>query len=459
MTNNYPIPQIPSSFSTSAEAIAWIVSLTQHGIKPGLARMHVLMEKLNHPERRLRFIHVAGTNGKGSTCAFLANTLIQSRYDVGSFTSPYIEKYTDRIQYNGHPLEDHILLNLCNQLKPIVDDIANTELGSPTMFEVSTALAIVYFATVVHPDYVVWETGLGGRLDSTNIVYPVVTVITNVGYDHMDILGDRLEDIAKEKAGILKPGVPLITAIQSSEARMIVEQIAKDKQVTMYAWREQFDFHILSHERDQQTFHFRGPFREIPQVTIALNGEHQIQNAAVAIMTLEVLRQYNACLIDDEDLLLAMRTTSWPGRLEMIASQPPVLLDGAHNPEGAQVLAHALHTVYPHQKLHLLVGMLATKNHYSYFQHILPQVHTLILTEPDFPKKADAYQLAKVAQTIIDEAQLQVQVIVQPNWQLALQQVRTFQDPDDLLVVTGSLYLVSDVRASLLNQSASEKGW
>ncbi|KAI7259251.1 valyl-tRNA synthetase-like protein, partial [Hortaea werneckii] len=194
-----------------AQAVDWINSLIPFGIRPGLDRIELLMEKLDHPHRKLKFIHVAGTNGKGSTCAFLTRVLIQSGYTVGTFTSPYITKFTNRFQYNGTDIPEETLLELVNKLRPLVQEIAGGELGSPTMFEVSTALAILYYGEVCYPDVVVWETGLGGRLDVTNIVTPIVSVITNVGHDHTDVLGDTLELIAGEKAGIIKPGVPAVS--------------------------------------------------------------------------------------------------------------------------------------------------------------------------------------------------------------------------------------------------------
>ncbi|KHF33539.1 Folylpolyglutamate synthase [Paenibacillus sp. P1XP2] len=207
-----------SSLRTYAEAADWINGLIPFGIRPGMARIEKMMEMLGHPHRRLKFIHVAGTNGKGSTCAFLTRVLLQSGYTVGTYTSPYITKFTNRFQYNGEDIPEETLLMLANRLYPIVEEIAATELGSPTMFEVSTALAILYYAEECVPDIVVWETGLGGRLDVTNIVYPVVSVITNIGMDHTDILGDTVEQIAFEKAGIIKPGVPVVSCVQQPEA-------------------------------------------------------------------------------------------------------------------------------------------------------------------------------------------------------------------------------------------------
>ncbi|NEW04486.1 bifunctional folylpolyglutamate synthase/dihydrofolate synthase [Paenibacillus sp. SYP-B3998] len=450
----------PTSFQTAKEAIAWIVGrMEKLGIKPGLQRMQMLMEKLGHPERRLQFIHVAGTNGKGSTCAYLTSVLRTCGYDVGSFTSPYLEKYTNRIQVNGADIEDEELLRLVNKMKPIVDEIAETEVGSPSMFEISTALAILYFATVAYPDYVVWETGLGGRLDSTNIVNPIVTVITNVGHDHMEILGDSLEMVAAEKAGIIKAGVPVITAVEPQDVWNVIAKTAKEKKATLYSLGNQFDYTTVSNQLDHQIFDFSGPFRNMKELPISLNGKHQLTNAAVAVMTLEVLRQYNACIVEDDVLHKGLFETRWPGRLEMVSHDPRILLDGAHNPEGAETLAAALQSVYSYGKLHLMIGMLSTKNHTGYLRHILPLVDTLILTEPNFHKKGDASRLAELAQELLHDMDRKVDILVERDWKRALETLKSRTEQDDLAVVSGTLYLISDVRSWITYQTDSEKGW
>ncbi|MBP1995928.1 bifunctional folylpolyglutamate synthase/dihydrofolate synthase [Paenibacillus eucommiae] len=446
-------------FQTGREAVDWIVKLVPVGIKPGLKRMELLMEKLEHPERRLKFIHVAGTNGKGSTCAYLSRVIHQCGYDVGTFTSPFLERYTNRISLNGEDIEEEALVKLTNQLKPIVDEIAESELGSPTMFEVSTALAILYFARVAFPDFVVWETGLGGRLDSTNIVTPIISVITNVGHDHMDILGNTLEQVAAEKAGIIKSGVPVVTAVEQPELLAVLEQAAQAKKATLYTLGKQFRLETVSSEMDRQTFHFDGPFRQLKEVPVSLNGQHQVKNAAVAVMTLEVLRQYYALILDDDHLYKGLSETRWPGRLEMVSQNPRILLDGAHNPEGAETLAAALTDIYSYNRLHFMVGMLSTKNHTGYLRHILPLVDTLILTEPDFHKKGDASRLAELAQELMSELNLQIEIILEPNWKLALEALKSRTEQDDLAVVSGTLYLISDVRSWIYYQTDSEKGW
>ncbi|TXK84717.1 folylpolyglutamate synthase/dihydrofolate synthase family protein [Paenibacillus sp. N3.4] len=450
----------PVNFQTAKEAIGWIVGrMEKLGIKPGLSRMQMLLEKLGHPERRLKFIHVAGTNGKGSTCAYLTSVLRQCGYDVGTFTSPYLEKYTNRIQVNGADIEDEALLRLVNEMKPIVDEIGETEVGPPSMFEISTALAIMYFAKVAYPDYVVWETGLGGRLDSTNVVNPVVTIITNVGHDHMDILGDTLEQVAAEKAGIIKAGVPVITAVEPDDVWRVIERTAKEKKATLYSLHQQFSYSNTKSDLDHQTFDFNGPFRNLKEVPITLNGQHQLTNAAVAVMTLEVLRQYYACIVDDEDLYKGLTETRWPGRLEMISNEPRILLDGAHNPEGAATLAAALTNVYRYRKLHLMMGMLSTKNHTGYLRHILPLVDTLIVTEPDFHKKGDASRLAEIASELLHDMNRKVDIVIERDWKRALETLTSRTEQDDLAVVSGTLYLISDVRSWITYQTDSEKGW
>jgi dihydrofolate synthase/folylpolyglutamate synthase len=448
-----------SPFRTYQEAVDWITGLVSFGMKPGLKRMELLMEKLEHPERRLKFIHIAGTNGKGSTCAYLSTVLRKAGYDVGTFTSPYIEKYTNRIQYNGQDIDEATLLDLANRLKPLVDEIARSELGSPTMFEVSTTLAILYFAKVVFPDYVVWETGMGGRLDSTNIVVPVVSVITNVGHDHMEILGDTLPKISGEKAGIIKSGVPVISAVEQPECIEVIRQAAADKKATLYLLGRQYNFTAVSSQLDEQVLDFTGPFRAINGVRISMNGAHQLKNAAVALMTIEVLRQYYALIVEDEDLYAAMKETRWPGRLETVSQHPRILLDGAHNPEGAEMLAQALKDIYRYDKLHFMMGMLASKNHTGYLRHILPLVDTLILTEPDFHKKGDAARLAELAEELLHDMNRHAEVIVEKDWKKALTLLQQRTERDDLAVVSGTLYLISDVRSWILYHTDSEKGW
>ena len=446
-------------FQTYEEAMAWVKSLVFHGIRPGLERMRLFMERFDHPERRLKFIHVAGTNGKGSVAAYLSEVLRQAGYQVGTFTSPYLEKYTNRIRINGEDIPEQSVLGLLNQIKPVYDEIAGTEYGAPTSFEVSTVLALLYFATESYPDYVVWETGLGGRLDSTNIVYPVVTVITNVGYDHTDVLGDSLSAIAAEKAGIIKPGVPVITAVGQPEALDVVRRTAAAKKATVYEAGKAFRTEVLERAEDRQRFRFECLFRTLEQVEIGLNGRHQIENAALALMTIEVLRQYMALQVEDDQLLAGMAAARWPGRLETVSRSPKVVLDGAHNAEGAAALAEAVPETYRYTNLHVMLGMLESKNHRGVLEHILRIANTLIVTEPDYDRKLDSERLLRIAEDVAHGAGRTVTIIHEPDWRRALEKLMELTGPEDLAVVTGTLYLISDVRSQFYHRAQSEKGW
>ena len=443
-------------FRTYEEARDWITGLAAFGIRPGLERIALLLERFDRPDRRLRFIHVAGTNGKGSVCAYLTSVLRAAGYDVGTFTSPYLTRFTDRIRYNGEDIPDDVLVRLANEVKPHVDELAETGLGSPTMFEVTTLIAILYFAKVAFPDYVVWEAGLGGRLDVTNIVVPVASVITNIGHDHMDVLGGSLEAIAAEKAGIIKNGVPVISAAKQPEAVNVLAETASARKSTLYLMGRDFRETPLESGEDTQRFRFEGPFRAIGPLEIGMIGAHQRENAAVAVMTLEVLRQYYALYLEEGVLEEGLLKTRWPGRLELVRREPRILLDGAHNPEGMAALAGALRDNFRWRKLHLMVGTLASKNHIDMLRHILPMADSLIVTEPDFRKKLDAEELARIAAGVPG---CPADAAAEPDWRRALDMLIGRTGPEDLAVVSGSLYLIADVRSSLLHDRDIEKGW
>ncbi|MCM3041925.1 bifunctional folylpolyglutamate synthase/dihydrofolate synthase [Paenibacillus motobuensis] len=441
------------------EAVEWINGLISFGIRPGLERIELMMERLGNPQRKLKFIHVAGTNGKGSSCAFLTSTLMKAGFDVGTFTSPYITKFTNRFQFNGQDIPEATLVSLSNRILPLVEEIADSELGSPTMFEVSTAIAILYFAEECYPDVVVWETGLGGRMDVTNIVTPIISLITNIGMDHTDVLGDTIEQIAREKAGIIKPGVPVVSCVEQPEAIEVLRRTAQEQRSTLYLLGEQFTYERLEGDDHEQSMNFNGPFRKLV-LRLSLLGEHQCKNAAGVMMVLEVLRQYMAFVLEDEAILSGFRSTAWAGRMEQVNSEPRIVLDGAHNPEGAQMLARSIPDIYKYRKLNLMMGMLANKHHRGYLEHILPIVDTLILTEPDFRKKMDVEALHSIVEQLKEtKAKENLEIIVERDWKKALELLMSRTEREDLGVVTGTLYMISDVRATLLHHTDSEKGW
>ncbi|XOS90365.1 bifunctional folylpolyglutamate synthase/dihydrofolate synthase [Brevibacillus laterosporus] len=285
---------------TYDEALEWLHSLLRFGLKPGLERMNWMLEELGHPERNLLFVHVAGTNGKGSTCTFLTHVLLEAGISVGTFTSPYITDFRERIRFNNQLIPQDDLVRLVDEIKPLVGRCEQeTEYGCPTEFEVITLLAICYFGRVVRPAIVVWETGLGGRLDSTNVVHPIISVITNVGLDHTNVLGSTIGEIALEKAGIIKSGVPVVIGHFQEEALDVISRITKQKNSKLYRLGSEFNSKPLFTEVSRGTQHieYNSLFRPSSSTyQLGLLGKHQVQNAGVALMVLDLMREFYAFL-------------------------------------------------------------------------------------------------------------------------------------------------------------------
>jgi dihydrofolate synthase/folylpolyglutamate synthase len=269
-------------------------------------------------------------------------------------------------------------------------------------------------------------------------------------------LGDTLEEIAHEKAGIIKHDVPVISAVEQEEVIEVIEQHCVNKSSQLYLLNRDFNFRIVSSRLNDQVIDFNSKLGNHEDLSIKMNGQHQLKNASVAIMALEILRiKYNIRL---NGLKEGLWNTEWEGRLEMVSDDPGILLDGAHNPEGAKTLAEALTSVYTYKKLNLLVGMLNTKEHSAYFKPLLPLVDTLIITEPAFRNKMPANELYHLAQQVIMENDLQAKVYLKPDWREALQFLSEMTSKDELAVVSGTLYLISDVRSWILYKVDSYKG-
>lgn len=429
------------------QAIEWIHSLLTLGLKPGLKRMEWMLERLNHPHRRLKFIHVGGTNGKGSTVAFLRHVLQEAGFEVGTFTSPYIERFHNRVQLNGQDIADEDFLALAKIVKPLADELATTELDTPTEFEVVTTIAILYFATVVYPDIVLWEVGLGGRLDSTNVVAPILSIITNVGHDHMHILGEKLEDIAFEKAGIIKSGVHTVTAIHQEEALAVVKEKAKEKQANLYIANRDYNVEIGTSTLREQTFTFQSMFATYENLKITMQGKHQIQNASVAVMALEVLKQFYALIWDEEHLRAGLEKAAWIGRLETLIENPLTIIDGAHNPEGIAALAQFLEEHYQNKKITLFFSAMKDKKIAEMLSTLQGKVDRLIVTQFDFPRVASADELLEQVQ----ESSLndKMDISAEADWHEAYQHLVQLETEDEVILFTGSLYFISAVRERL----------
>ena len=413
------------------ETLAYIHSVKWQGSKPGLSRTRALLSALGNPERQLRFVHIAGTNGKGSTAACIASCLQASGWRVGLYTSPYINRFNERMQVNGVPISDEDLETLVDRIRPI----ANALTDSPTEFELITALGFLYFLQM-HCDIVVLEVGLGGALDSTNVIpAPEAAVITALGLDHTAVLGDTIQDVARAKAGIIKAGAPVITYGGVPEADAVIAAVCKEQGCSLYP----VDFSQLT-LLPSDLSGSRFSFGNLSNLTLPLLGSYQPKNAAVAITTLKVLDK-QGWHISDAAIREGLRTVQWPGRFELLRTDPPFLLDGSHNPHGMRATAQSLQDRFPQQKFTFLISVMADKDVESILGLIVPLADQFFTVRPDNPRAMSADELARrisamgVKATACDSVAHGVQRAIQA------------EGPDGVAVALGSLYMSGEVRA------------
>jgi dihydrofolate synthase / folylpolyglutamate synthase len=435
-----------ATFTTAAEVFAWMERTCRRAFQPGLERMEWVLERLHHPERRCKFIHIAGTNGKGSTAAMISSVLRAAGYATGLFISPYIVHWSERIQYEGEFMAESAFVKWANYLYPHLEKMEEQGPGQLSPFEFWTLLAICYFAFDVCPWFVVWETGLGGRLDSTNVVYPLVSVITQIGLDHTDQLGQDLKGIAQEKAGIIKPGVPVVCGAEEAEVLQVIQEQANRKKCAFYTLQRDFAVNFIDYSSNYQRFHFANAYRTLSHLAIPFMGEHQLKNAATALMTLEVLRQHYATILEDEHIERGMKSVFWPGRLEKWSEQPLLLLDGAHNPDGIQALVSALLHYYTYDRFILVLAMMRDKDVLASIRPLIALADLVLITQvQDQPRSLSANELAHLLKE--DDPGLTIHPF--PATEEGVIWAQTQANETDLILITGSLYLVAEVRALL----------
>jgi dihydrofolate synthase / folylpolyglutamate synthase len=428
--------------STPSEALAFLHSRSPSTVVLGLERMQAALAELGHPERRLRAVHVAGTNGKGSTCAMVDAALRAAGYKVGLYTSPHLVRFNERIKVDGEDIDEAVLGSL---LLSVLTRAPTAALL--TYFELGTLLAFFHFAEA-QVDFAVLETGLGGRLDATATCVPAVTAVTALGLDHMEFLGETLVAIAKEKAGIFRPGVPAVVAQQPAEAMEVLRGEAK--RVGAPLLREGEDF-TLAQEDGHLVFRHGG--RTLKDVVLGLQGRHQWHNAAVAFAVLDVLGQKGVAL-PDTAILRGLREVRWPGRLEEVAGTPLLLLDGAHNPAGVQVLREALDSTYQGRKVHLVFGAVREKDVHAMLQGLLPRMASVTLSPLQTPRSLPPEAYLALAQGLCAD------VHVAASAQQALDAARARAASEDVVLIAGSLFLVGEVKAHLaaLKPPATTRG-
>jgi dihydrofolate synthase / folylpolyglutamate synthase len=428
-------------FTTYSEALDWIHARLRLGIKPGLARMEWMMEKLGHPELKMKTVHIGGTNGKGSTVTFLRSILEAGGYSVGTFTSPYIEQFNERISVNGKPISDEEVLELTNVIAPLADELEDTELGGPTEFEVITAMSFYYFANVNQVDIVLYEVGLGGRFDSTNIIQPIASIITNIGLDHTNILGHSYEEIAFEKAGIIKERIPTFTAVKNTNALKVIEEQAGKKHAPLYRLNQEFSITSHSPEASGEVFTLKNVNRILEQLEINMIGKHQTENAALAVMAAQSINHHEEFSISENAIRTGLKKAYWPGRFEILSNHPLVIIDGAHNDEGISALVHELSNRYSNNSIHIVFAALKDKK----LDHMISQLDQVAdeisFVSFDFPRAAEAIDLFSLSHSKNKS--------IGENWDSHLAKCIQNLQPNSVLVVTGSLYFISEAKPYL----------
>ncbi len=419
------------------QAIDFIEGASGKGDKRGLYNMERLMERLGNPHKRLRAFHVAGTNGKGSICAFLDSSLRAAGYRTGLYTSPHLERFNDRMRLNGCPISDERLAEVTTRVAEQVE-ILRGEGVLPTFFEICTAVAFEFFAEE-NVDYAVIEVGLGGRRDSTNVITPMVSVIASIGFDHMKTLGNTLPEIAGEKAGIIKPGVPVVISPQPDEVRSVFAARCEELNSPLIDLGTSAMQMIFEDERGGE-FSLKLGDSEWPRIAISLPGAHQAINASCALMALECARKNSGLKITDAQIMAGLKNARWPGRLEWVEGQPRMLMDGAHNGPGARTLLEYARRHLMGRRVVLLTAMLGDKPVEDVVRQLAGITNTAVVTHIDSPRALEPKRLA-----VLLEAN-SVSCLIEPDRQRALNAARELAGPDGIVLVSGSLYLVGEVR-------------
>jgi len=418
------------------ESLDWLDGFQQFGMKLGLDRIKYICKELGDPQKSLKVIHVGGTNGKGSVCRFLESILLANGYSVGVYISPHLQHFSERIVVDGKEIPGDDVVSLVKRVKPVVEKMIQKGNG-PTYFEIVTALAFQYFSDR-NVDFAVVEVGLGGRFDATNVVNPVVSIITNVSLEHSHVLGKKVEEIAFEKAGIIKNDVPVVTGAQGKVLE-VIEKVANEKKAPINVVGKA-DWERYYGSLDGQEFCVKGFLKDY-NVKTSLLGEYQGENIALTLAVVEIL-QMNGFYISDDSINNGISKTFHVGRMEVIGRDPVILLDGAHNPTGMQVLVDTLENDFDFSRLILVLGVLSDKDIKSMLQVIVPLADVVVTTKSRNTRAFDPSKLKE----LIEELGFRNEVVIQDEIPNAINYAKSITKKSDLICVTGSLFTVGEVR-------------
>ena len=419
------------------EAMKYITEVGNFGSNYGLERTHKLLEYLDNPEKNLKLIHIAGTNGKGSTTSMITEILMGEGYKVGMYTSPFIEEFEERIQINRNNIPKESLAILMDEIKVAVDKVIEAGYNHPTEFEIITVLMLLYFKKE-NIDFGVIEVGLGGTLDSTNVITPILQVITSISFDHTNLLGNTLEEIAGEKAGIIKKEIPTVIYPQQEEALKVIKNKCLEMGSDLYiANNENLKFeNVVNRDKPYQLLKYNNEI----DILLPLLGEHQIINLSVAMKAIEVLNNRNITDISVGSIVKSIKNVTWKGRLEVLSNNPYVVIDGAHNIQGIETLSRNIKKYFKYNNLYLILGILADKDVDEMVKVITPMAKKVYAVTPNSIRAELAEDLKNEIIKYNENCQ------AYDDYKEAYLSALNNADENDLVLASGSLYMIGDMR-------------
>jgi len=417
-------------------SLDYLYGLEKFGMIFGLTKIEEILEAVGNPHREIQAIHIGGTNGKGSTAAIIASILRKEGYRVGLYTSPHLIRFTERMKVNEKEIEKEEVADLTEWMR---ERIETAGIAPPfTFFDFTTAMVFLYFKQKM-VDLAVLEVGLGGRLDSTNVIDPLLSIITNIGKDHQDVLGKGILRIAEEKAGIIKESRPLITAATQPKVLRLFSKICREKKAPFFKVGKEFRYGLAG----EGSFSYEGLHRKLWDLSLNLRGSHQMVNATTALGAMEILDDLGYRVSNDA-IVEGLKVVEWPGRLEMVSSSPRVLLDGAHNSEGALSLRESLEKDFQYHHLILLIGIMKDKDVHSILHSLSPLADHIIFTRPSTDRAASPALLRKALGRNGKKAE------VIEDFRKAIDRGLSLAGEEDILCITGSLYTVGEARSYFL---------
>lgn len=421
------------------EAMNYLENTAKFGMKFGLERTERILEILGNPHKNIKAIHIAGTNGKGSTTAMLNQILIEAGYKVGMYTSPYIEEFEERIQISNSYIKKEEFAEAITELSIVIDKVIKEGYGEPTYFEIVTTVAFLYFYKK-NVDFAVIEVGLGGRLDSTNVLSPILTLITSISYDHMDILGDTLEKIAYEKAGIIKENTPLILYPQFEESERVIENRCKELNAPLIKINKDSArfIKVIEGEEIRQIISIKS-VDENYDIELNLLGKHQLLNCSLCIQAIEALKKQGVN-IEKQHILEGLKKVKWPGRLERMKREPLVVIDGAHNIDGIKKLKESVETYFKYNNIILILGILKDKEVENMVETIAPLAKHIITVTPHSDRAKLSLELKEIVEKYNKNCSYEEEY--ENGYKKALE----LASNDDLILISGSLYMIGDMR-------------